>query len=243
MLNAIGLENVGVEAFIRDHLPTLRERDARVIVNFFGETEEEYAETAGKISRFEGVHGLEANVSCPNVLKGGRMFGRDPEVLYRLVRSIREETPLPLMVKLTPDAADILESAQAAWEGGCTALTMANTYMGLVVDIRTKRPKLSIGTGGLSGPAIRPMTLYRVWLVASRSPVPVVGVGGIMTAEHALEYLIAGATAVQAGTGAFVNPKIFKEIIVGIRNYLSEQGYMDIREIVGSLRDMPDPPQ
>lgn len=241
MLNAIGLENVGVEAFARDHLPYLRKRKARVIVNFFGETKGDYAKTARKISALNGVHGLEMNVSCPNVRKGGRIFGRDPEALLRLVRSVREETAFPVIVKLTPDAGNILETAQAAWEGGCDALTVANTYVGLVVDVDRRRPKLSIGTGGVSGPAIRPLTLYRVWLVASKSPVPVIGVGGITTAQDALEYMIAGATAVQVGTGTFINPRAPAEIIEGIRGYLLERCHKDVREIIGSLKGMPDP--
>lgn len=241
MLNAIGLENVGIEAFASDHLPMLREKGVRVIVNFWGHTEEAYPELAKHISRLEGVEGLEMNVSCPNVRKGGRIFGRDPEMLHGLVRSVRAETDLPLLVKLVPDAGGIMSVAQAAWEGGCDGLTVANTYMGMAVDVEAKRPRLSIGTGGLSGPAIRPLTLYRVWRVAAHSPVPVVGVGGVTTARDALEYLIAGATAVQIGTGAFLNPSVYGEIVEGIRGYLKSHGHRHVRELIGSLQGMPDP--
>jgi dihydroorotate dehydrogenase (NAD+) catalytic subunit len=241
MLNAIGLENVGIKVFARDHLPRLRASGVRVIVNFFGETEDAYAETARRITSLEGVRGLEMNVSCPNVRKGGRLFGRDPETLHRLVRSVRRETDLPLLVKLTPDAVDILAVGQAAWEGGCNALTVANTYMGLAVDVHSRRPRLSIGTGGLSGPAIRPLTLYRVWLVARAAPVPVVGVGGICTAQDALEYLIAGATALQIGTGTFRDPAVFAGVLEGIDSYLIKGGHGHVREIIGSLDGMPEP--
>jgi dihydroorotate dehydrogenase (NAD+) catalytic subunit len=242
MLNAIGLENVGIAAFAREHLPGLRKRGVRVIVNFFGETEEGYVDAARRLSALEGVAALEMNVSCPNVKKGGRAFGRDPALLHRLVRSVRGATALPLLVKLTPDAVDIVEAAQAAWEAGAEAVTVSNTYMGMAVDVEKRTPRLSTGSGGLSGPAIRPLTLYRAWLVARRSPVPVIASGGIASAEDALEYLIAGAKAVQVGTGSFVNPALYREVIEGIRAYLLRHGRAHVTEIVGSLEGMPDPP-
>jgi dihydroorotate dehydrogenase (NAD+) catalytic subunit len=241
MLNAIGLENVGIEAFGRDHLPDLQARGVSVIVNFFGETEDAYPKAASRLSKMKGVAALEMNVSCPNVREGGRIFGRSAEILHRLVSAVRSQTDLPLFVKLTPDGVNIMETAQASWEGGCDGLTVANTYVGLAIDINRKRPMLSIGTGGLSGPAIRPLSLYRVWSVARSSPVPVIGVGGITSAADALEYLIAGATAVQVGSGAFANPRAPVEIIEGIRAYLAEKGHHHIREIIGSLRGMPEP--
>ncbi len=241
MLNAIGLENVGIAAFAREHLPALRERHVRVIVNFFGETEGEYLEAARLLSELEGIAALEMNVSCPNVKRGGRAFGRDPVLLHRLVRSVRNCTPLPLFVKLTPDAVDIVEAAKASWEAGAEALTVSNTYMGMAVDVEKRRPRLSTGSGGLSGPAIRPLSLYRAWLVASCSPVPVIAAGGIGRAEDALEYLIAGASAVQIGTGAFVNPALFLEVMDGIREYLLRHGHAHLRDVIGSLRGMPEP--
>ncbi|MGQ9655107.1 MAG: dihydroorotate dehydrogenase [Thermodesulfobacteriota bacterium] len=240
MLNAIGLENVGIAGFVREHLPVLRERHVRVIVNFFAETEGGYVEAARRLSEVEGIAALEMNVSCPNVKRGGRAFGRDPVLLHRLVRSVRNSTPLPLFVKLTPDAVDIVEAAEASWEAGADAVTVCNTYMGMAVDVEKRRPRLSTGSGGLSGPAIRPLSLYRAWLVARRSPVPVIAAGGIVSAQDALEYLIAGACAVQIGTGSFVNPALFSEVTDGIRDYLIRHGHADLREVIGSLQGMPD---
>jgi dihydroorotate dehydrogenase (NAD+) catalytic subunit len=239
LLNAIGLENVGVEEFARTYLPPLREKSVRVVVNFFGESKSEYVEMAGRLDRLEGIWALEMNVSCPNVERGGRSFGMEPSVLFDLVRAVREVTSLPLLVKLPPETADIVETAQAAWEGGCDALTVANTYLGLAIDVQKKRPILSFGTGGLSGPAIKPLTLYRVWVLAREAPVPVVGVGGIASTWDALEYLIAGATAVQIGTGIFVDPALPMKIRDGIVSYLMDNGHKDIKEIIGSLQDMP----
>jgi dihydroorotate dehydrogenase (NAD+) catalytic subunit len=241
MLNAVGLENIGIDMFARMHLPDLRRRGVRLIVNFFGESEEGYIEAARRLSELEGVAGLEANVSCPNIRRGGRVFGKDPEVLCRLITSLRGVTELPLIVKLTPDAADILEVAQACWEAGCDGLTVANTYKAMAIDVIKKTPRISIGSGGLSGPAIRPLTLFRVWQVARSSPVPVIGVGGIVTAQDAIEYLIAGASAVQVGSGLFNNPKAPMEILEGIEQYLVEQDHASVGEIIGSIRDMPDP--
>ena len=241
MLNAIGLENIGIEAFAREHLPALRAQGVRVIVNIFGETEDAYARLAARLSREAGIAAMEMNVSCPNVRKGGRAFGRDPEVLHGVVRLVRGETGLPLLVKLAPDGVDVLGAGQAAWEGGCDGLTVANTYLGLAVDVRSRRPRLSSGTGGLSGPAIRPLTVYRVWRLARSSPVPIIGVGGIASAQDALEYLIAGATAVQVGSGAFRNPGLYREVIEGLREYLTEHGHGHVSEIIGTLEGMPEP--
>jgi dihydroorotate dehydrogenase (NAD+) catalytic subunit len=241
MLNAIGLENVGIAAFAAEHLPRLRRAGVRVIVNFFGETPEEFRTLAGRIDRLPGVVGMEMNVSCPNVRKGGVAFGRDPEALHELVRRVRHATGLPVAVKLAPDAVDLLGAAQAAWEAGADVLTVANTYMGLAVDVGARRPRLGIGTGGLSGPAIRPLTVYRVWRVARAAPIPVVGVGGIGCARDALEYLIAGASAVQVGSAAFGRPEVFAEIIDGIGRYLADGGHRGVKEIIGSLAEMPDP--
>lgn len=242
MLNAIGLENIGLRVFIQKHLPQLKDRGVRVVVNLFGETEEEYLRGASLLSATEGIHGLEINVSCPNVRKGGRTFARDPEVLHRLVKGVRECSELPLLVKLPPDETDLLETAQAAWEGGCNGLTVANTYRGLAVDVHRRVPRLSIGPGGLSGPAIRPLTLYRIWVLATRSPVPIIGVGGIVSADDALEYLITGAAALQVGTGFFHNPCVFQEILEGISSYLKEHGLTSVSQIQGTLRGMPPPP-
>jgi dihydroorotate dehydrogenase (NAD+) catalytic subunit len=239
MLNAIGLENIGIESFLRHHLPVLHDKGVTVVANFFGVTEEDYAAAAERLSQAKGIHALEVNVSCPNIKKGGLSFGRDPEVVHRLVRVLRGATSMPLIVKLTPDAVEIVRIAEACWEGGCDALTVANTYPGLSVDIRRRRPRLSIGAGGLSGPAIRPLTLWRVWQITQVSPVPVIGVGGITSCEDALEYLIAGAAAVQVGSGVFANPEVFSEISDGIVRYLDQVGAAHVGEIIGTL-EWPD---
>jgi len=239
MLNAIGLQNIGVEAFLGEHLPILTELGVRVIVNFFGESEEEYVRLASKLGGCEGLTGLELNVSCPNVKKGGRAFGRDPEVLHHLVKKVRAETSMPLWVKLTPDGVEPLEAAQASWEAGCDGLTVANTYLGMAVDVEKRRPRISIGTGGVSGPAIRPLTLYRVWKVAAVAPVPVIACGGITCARDALEYFIVGARAVQIGSGAFGNPGLYGEVLEGIRDYMIRHSLASLEQLVGSLEEMP----
>lgn len=239
MLNAIGLQNIGVEAFLREHLPPLKQLGVRVIVNFFGETEEEYVRLASKLAACEGLAGLELNVSCPNVKKGGRAFGRDPEVLHHLVKKVREQTSMPLWVKLTPDGVEPLEAAQASWEAGCDGLTVANTYLGMAVDVEKRRPRISITTGGVSGPAIRPLTLYRVWKVAAAAPVPVIASGGVACARDALEYFIAGAKAVQIGSGAFGNPGLYGEVLDGIRDYMTRHGLASLEQLVGSLEEVP----
>lgn len=239
MLNAIGLQNIGLEAFLGEHLPLLRESGIRIIVNVFGETEEEYARLASRLETQHGLLGLELNVSCPNVRKGGRAFGRDPDVLHLLVKRVRAETSMPLWVKLAPDGVDPLEAAQASWEAGCDGLTVANTYLGMAVDVEQRRPRISIGTGGLSGPAIRPLTLYRVWKVAAKAPVPVIACGGVACAKDALEYLIAGAGAVQVGSGIFGNPGLYMEVLEGIRSYMIKHRMSFLEQLVGSLEGMP----
>jgi len=240
MLNAIGLQNIGVESFLREHLPLLRERGVRVIVNVFGETEEEYINLTSRLGAQEGIMGLELNVSCPNVKSGGRAFGRDPEVLHHLVKRVRAETSTALWVKLTPDGVEPLEAAQAAWEAGCDGLTVANTYLGMAVDVERRRPRISIGAGGLSGPAIRPLTMYRVCRVARVAPVPVIASGGVASARDALEYLIAGAGAVQVGSGAFRNPGLHHEVLEGIRDYMVRHRLGSLAQLVGSMQHPPE---
>lgn len=239
MLNAIGLQNIGLKVFLGEHLPLLRESGLRVIVNVFGETEEQYARLASCLGNEQGILGLELNVSCPNVKKGGVAFGRDPETLHHLVKRVRAETSMPLWVKLTPDGVEPLEAAQASWEAGCDALTVANTYLGMAVDVEKRRPRLSIGTGGLSGPAIRPLTLYRVWKVAAAAPVPVIACGGVSSGRDALEYLIAGAKAVQVGSGAFGNPRLYQEVLISLRDYMIRHKMATLEQLSGSLEGMP----
>ena len=240
MLNSIGLQNIGLEAFLKEHMPTIRKEGTRVVVNLLGEREEEYLEGVARLAEEGDIVAVELNVSCPNVRKGGLAFGKDPEVIYRLVKKAKSHSSTPLWVKIPPDGTNFVEVAQAAWEAGSDAITVANTYVGMAVDVEKKRPKLSTGTGGLSGPAIRPLTLYRVWRIARRAPVPVIASGGIGSARDALEYIIAGASAVQVGSASFANPMVYLEIARGLEAYLSRHGHRELGEIVGSLRGMPE---
>ena len=236
MLNAIGLQNIGVRAFIKDKLPFLRQFDTPVIANFFGDTVDEYVRAAGELSAAEGVHGLEMNVSCPNKQEGWIMFGTDPKRMDQVITEVRKTTNLPLVVKLSPNVTDIGCMAKAAEEAGADALSVMNTITGMVVDIRQRKPALANNTGGLSGPAIRPIAVRMVWETCKAVSIPVIGMGGIMTARDALEFLIAGARAVAVGTANFVNPAAAVEIIEGTEKFLTEENISDINSIIGSLK-------
>ncbi len=236
MLNAIGLENVGVERFITDKMPFLRTCGCRIIVNILGDSIEEYAVLAGKLSAIAGIDGLEINISCPNVKKGGVAFGTVPDMAAAVTRAVKQETDLPVIVKLSPNVTDIATMAKAVEESGADAISLINTLIGMAIDAGTRRPKLTNVIGGLSGPAIKPVALRMVWQVASTVSIPVIGIGGIGTAEDAIEFLLAGATAVQVGTANFYNPAAAEQIIAGIEDYLRQQGESSVRAIVGSLR-------
>ncbi len=235
MLNAVGLQNVGVKAFISEKLPYLKKFDVPVIVNIFGEAVDEYAAVAEALSRAGGVHALEVNISCPNVKKGGIAFGARPESAAEVTAAVRGSTDLPVIVKLTPNVTDIVEIALAAESAGAHALSLINTLLGMSVDVERRVPHLANVTGGLSGPAVRPVAVRMVWQVAGRVKVPVIGVGGIADAAGALEFLIAGASAVQVGTGQFMNPRTILDVIEGIGAYLVRHGMKDVRDLVGSL--------
>ncbi len=235
MLNAVGLQNVGVRAFVAEKLPYLRQFDVPVIVNIFGEAVDEYAAVAEALSRAGGVHALEVNISCPNVKKGGIAFGARPESAAEVTAAVRGSTDLPVIVKLTPNVTDIVEIALAAESAGAHALSLINTLLGMSVDVERRVPHLANVTGGLSGPAVRPVAVRMVWQVAGRVKLPVIGVGGIVDAAGALEFLIAGASAVQVGTGQFMNPRTALDVIEGIEAYLVRHGMRDVRELVGSL--------
>ena len=240
MLNAIGLQNVGVRAFIAQKLPYLRQFSVPVIVNIFGERIEDYERLADLISGTEGVHGLEINVSCPNVKQGGLAFGTSPESVGEITRRVRRVTNLTLIVKLSPNVADIAVMAEAAENAGADALSLINTLTGMSVDIEKRIPHLRNVTGGLSGPAIKPVALRMVWQVVKRVGIPVIGLGGITTARDALEFLIVGAKAVQIGTANFLNPRATMDIVEGIEAYLTEHGITDIGDITGTLREGGD---
>ena len=236
MLNAIGLENVGVQRFITDKMPFLRTCGCRVIVNILGDSIEEYADLAAQLSDVPGIDGLEINISCPNVKKGGVAFGTVPEMAAAVTEAVRRATPLPVMVKLSPNVTDIVAMARAVTDSGADAISLINTLIGMAIDARTRRPKLANVIGGLSGPAIKPVALRMVWQVASAVNIPVVGIGGIGTAEDAIEFFLAGATAVQVGTANFYNPAATAQIIAGIEDYLRQQGESSVRSIIGTLR-------
>jgi dihydroorotate dehydrogenase (NAD+) catalytic subunit len=239
MLNSIGLQNVGVERLIKEKLPYLKKFNTPVIINISGDTIEEYVELAerlGEVSKDMGVTALEVNISCPNVKKGGMAWGTDAEATYKVINSIRKTTPLPLIVKLTPNVTDIKTIAQAAEEAGADALSLINTLVGMAIDINFRKPKLANISGGLSGPAVKPVALWSVWQVFQTVNIPLIGIGGIIKVEDALEFIIAGAQAIEIGTANFVNPRITIEIIEGIEKYLRENNIKDVNELVGSMK-------
>jgi dihydroorotate dehydrogenase (NAD+) catalytic subunit len=237
MLNAIGLENPGVEIFIKEKLPFLREYNTAVIVNVFGETLDEYKRVAEIVSETEGVHGLEINISCPNVNKGGIVFGTDPDMAYEITKEVKSVTDLPVLVKLTPNVTDICVIAESVQAAGADAISLINTLTGMSVDIDQRLPHLANITGGLSGPAIKPIALRMVWQVAKKVTVPVIGVGGITNARDAMEFLIVGARAVQIGTAHFINPRAAVDIVEGMADYFVEHDIRDVNEFIGTLHE------
>ena len=231
MLNAIGLENIGLEKFVNEKLPLLENYKTRILVNFFGDTKEEYIEMAARLSDVERVDALEMNISCPNVEEGGVQFSSDPSVVRSLVESVRKATGKFLIVKLSPNVTDITEIARAAEDGGADALSLINTQIGMSIDLETRKPYLANKTGGLSGPAIKPIALHMVYQTVRAVKIPVIGMGGISTTEDALEFLSAGATAIQIGTANFIDPGITMKILNGIRNYCEKQGFKAISQL------------
>jgi dihydroorotate dehydrogenase (NAD+) catalytic subunit len=236
MLNAIGLQNVGIEAFIAKKLPFLRGVDTPVIVNLYGNSLEEYGELASRIDGIAEVAGVEVNISCPNVKQGGIVFGTDPAAAGQVVELVRRSTSKPLIVKLSPNVTDIVTMAKACVDAGAEALSLINTLTGMAIDLAARKPVLANITGGLSGPAIKPVALRMVWQVARAVDVPIIGIGGIMTATDALEFILAGATAVQVGTANFLTPAASQEIAVGMEAWLAENRVGSIKELVGSLK-------
>ena len=236
MINAIGLENVGINRFIKEKLPPLVKRGATVIANFFGSTVEEYAEAARRLSKAPGLAAIEANISCPNVGdKKGLYFGSTPEMARKVTKAVRKSTDLFLIVKLTPQVSDIAEVACAVEEAGADAISLINTIPAMAVDVRSKKPRIANVTGGLSGPAIHPVAVRMVWQAARAVKIPVIGIGGVMTAEDALEFIIVGARAVQLGTVIFTNPSAPLEILEDIKLFMKEQGISSLSELVGSI--------
>jgi dihydroorotate dehydrogenase (NAD+) catalytic subunit len=235
MLNSIGLENIGLEAFLRDKLPKLRRVGARVIVNFYGGCRSDYRELAARLDGVEGIHALEMNISCPNVERGGLLIGQEPLEVSKVVAEVRAATRLPLLVKLTPNVTDVRLTARAAAEAGADALTLINTLQGMAIDVETRKPALARVIGGLSGPAIRPVAVRMVWQVRQALAIPIIGCGGVWTARDALEFLIAGATAVQLGTVNFTHPGRWLEVLAGIEEYLRRHKINRVSDLVGSV--------
>ena len=236
MLNAIGLENVGIEVFVKEKLPFLKKLSTPVFTNIYGKSISDYALLAARIDELNEISGIEVNISCPNVKAGGLAFGVVPETAAKVVKAVREKTTKPLIVKLSPNVTDITQIAKAVEGAGADSVSLINTITGMSIDIESRRPKLANITGGLSGPAIKPVALRMVWQVSQSVKIPVIGVGGIMCAKDALEFLIAGAAAVQVGTANFVNPHATIDIIEGIEEFLIEKKISSLRDIIGTLQ-------
>ena len=233
LINAIGLENVGIERFLKEKLPFLKTIDTKIIVNIFGDSIDEYALLAEKLEK-SGVDALELNISCPNI-KDGLVFGKDKKLAAQVTKAVRNATDLPIIVKLTPEVTDIVTIAREVINCGADGVSLINTFPAMAVDVNTRRPRLSNITGGLSGPCLKPISLKMVWDIVRTLNIPTVGIGGIFTAQDALEYLIVGAKAVQIGTANFINPKVSVEVLEGIKSYLKNNGFKDINDVIGSL--------
>ncbi len=235
MLNSIGLANVGVDAFISEKLPELSNIGTTVIVNVAGSSVEEYWEVVEKLDREKGFDAYEINISCPNVKAEGMAFGSNPEVTEKIVRGVRDRTKRPIIPKLTPNVTSISEIARACEAAGADALSLINTLVGMAIDIQSRKPQIATVTGGYSGPSIKPIALAKVFEAYKAVSIPLIGIGGISCAEDAIEFFIAGASAIQVGTATFINPQTSLEIITGIEEYCEKQEISSIRDLVGSL--------
>ncbi len=236
MLNAIGLQNVGVERFVAEKLPRLRHFDTAVFANVFGHATDEYVRVVDVLNGAEGLAGYEINISCPNVKKGGIVYGSDPGATHEVVKAIKQVARRPVIVKLSPNVTDIAVIAQAAEDAGADALSLINTLLGMSVDIETGSPRLGNLTGGLSGPAIKPVALRMVYQVVHAVKIPVIGIGGIRTAEDALEYLMVGAQAIEVGTANFLDPRAPLRIIAGLTSFCQRKRIGSVRSLIGSLK-------
>jgi dihydroorotate dehydrogenase (NAD+) catalytic subunit len=239
MLNAIGLQGPGVDGFIKKYWPFLRELKVPTIINIWGTTVEEYAEVARRFDALGGVGALELNVSCPNIKEGGAQFGTDCKLLGQVVAACRKATTLPLITKMSPNVVSIAPYAKAAEDAGSDALAVTNSFPAMAIDIESRKPKLANVTGGLTGPCIKPIAIKLVWEAAKAVKIPIIGMGGIQNATDAIEFMMAGATAVAVGTANFYEPQTALQVIAGIREYLHRHGVQHVRDIVGSVRVAP----
>ena len=237
MINSIGLQNIGIDAFVVEKLPFLRKFDTKIIVNFFGENLDEYVEMASKLDATDGIHALEMNVSCPNKSSEWRKMGLEAELLRKAVKEVRAVTLKPLIVKLSPQVTDITVMAKICEDEGADAVSLINTIPAMVIDIKSRKSIIGTTTGGLSGPAIRPVAVRMVFEVSRAVKIPVIGMGGIVTADDALQFLIAGARAIAIGTANFINPHATLQVVEGIKKFLFEENIKDINDLIGSFRD------
>lgn len=235
MLNAIGLQNVGVDRFIVEKMPYLAGLQVPAIVNILGDSVEEYAEITRRLNGVPGVGGIEVNISCPNVKKGGVAFGTDARMAAAVTEAVKKAAQVPVMVKLSPNVTDIVAMARAVEDAGADSLSLINTLIGMAIDLKTRRPALANVIGGLSGPAIKPVALRMVYQVAGAVSIPVVGIGGIESAEDVVEFMLAGATAVQVGTANFINPRVSEDIIDGLTSWAVEEKILSISSLIGAL--------
>ncbi|HEY7790876.1 MAG TPA: dihydroorotate dehydrogenase [Vicinamibacterales bacterium] len=235
MLNAIGLQGIGVHRFVKEKLPELRERRAIVFVNICGSTLDEYVELARILSDAEGVAAIELNISCPNIKEGGITFGCSLTGTHEVVRAVRRVTTLPIIPKLTPNVTDVASFARAAEEAGADAVSLVNTFLAMMIDVETRRPKLSNIVGGLSGPAIRPIAVRMVYECRQVVKIPIIGMGGIVDARDAIEFMLAGATAVQVGTANFADPFIWSRLLAGLQDYLTRHKIDRLADLIGAI--------
>ncbi|MCL0091896.1 dihydroorotate dehydrogenase [Dehalococcoidales bacterium] len=236
LLNSIGLQNIGVEALIKEKAPTWASWRVPVIVNIAGETIDQYVKIANKLDGVAGIRAIEVNISCPNIKAGGAEFGANPKSAAEVTAAVKTAISLPVLVKLTPNTSDIAEVAMAVAEAGADAISLINTLKGIAIDITKRRPLLGNITGGLSGPAIKPVALYMVYEVAGAIDLPVIGCGGITTASDAIEFIMAGASAIQVGTASFTNPRAPLDVLEGIEQFMEKEGITDITELIGVAR-------
>lgn len=237
MLNCVGLQNKGVDHFCQHIYPTIKDLPTQVLVNVSGSSPEDYAECARRIAELDNIPAIELNISCPNVRQGGMAFGVTPEGASTVVRAVREAYPKTLIVKLSPNVTSIADIARAVEAEGADAVSCINTLMGMAIDAEKRKKLLSIGTGGLSGPCVKPVALRMVYQVAQAVQIPVIGLGGISCATDAIEFLLAGATAIEIGTANFLDPAISQKVAQGINEYLDRHGYQSVTDIIGALED------